>query len=46
MPTEDYAVALHNFAVLANLRGNARQATDLDAKAAEVMETRRKAMGL
>ena len=46
MPTEDFAVTLHNHAVLLEKLGRTGEARPLEAKAAEIMAARRKAMGL
>ncbi len=45
MPTEDYAVSLHNYAVLLEKRGRADEARAMEAKADEVIAARKKAMG-
>ena len=45
LPTEDYAVTLHNYAVLLEKRGRADEARVMEGKADEIMAARKKAMG-
>jgi len=46
MQTEDYAVTLHNYAVLLQKTGRANEAKEMEEKGAKIMAERRRALGM
>ena len=46
MQTEDYAVTLHNYAVLLQKTGRAADAKAMEDKGVKIMAERRKALGM